>query len=81
MRILEIFRFLPMNQRLLRIVSMSIVPCIVLCVLGLVVPRGREREEVSLVAERSEYLQPVGDAFVRESVDDELGNAFLGPEG
>ena len=30
MRIPEISRFLPMNQRLLRIASMSIVPCIVL---------------------------------------------------
>ena len=59
---------------------MSIVPCIVLYVLGLVVPWGGEREEVALAAERGEYLQPVRDALVREPVDDKLGNALLWPE-
>ena len=60
---------------------MSIVPCIVLYVLGLGVPWGGEREKVALAAECGEYLQPVRDALVRESVDDKLGNALLGPEG
>jgi len=40
---------------LLRIVSISIVPCIVLYVLGLA-PRVGKREEVALAAERGENL-------------------------